>query len=167
MKSLHTITRRRATIPVAGLLVAFALAGCSLLPAAVTPESPITQAPVVATIKAADLADTTWTGIDSAKIPTTFLFHADGSTAVKFGSKSYDDPGDTWAIDGNLLTVTIYNIQNEGDATYTGTLATAAGPVDLAIGFTLDDKARTLTVSKAGGTPTTAPAPDPTTTTAP
>src|SRR3954467_3076044 len=128
MKSLHTVKWRRAALPVAGILAAFALAGCSLLPSATPALTPASQAPITSTIKASELADTTWTGVDSAKIPTTFVFHADGSTAVKFGSKSYDDPGDTWAIDGNVLTVKIYNIQNEGDATYSGTLADAAGP---------------------------------------
>src|ERR1700712_778015 len=141
---------RRAALPVLGLAVAASLAGCSLLsPSAAPSTGAQTQAPAGPAVTATDLADTTWTGTDSAKIPTTFTFHANGSTAVTFGDKDYDDPSDTWAVDGSVLTITIYNIQGEGDATYTGPLASATAPANLAITFTLDANPRTLTITKS------------------
>jgi hypothetical protein len=141
---------RLTTLSVAGLLAAFALGGCSLLPSTETPQIAPTQATVVATVKADELADTTWSGTDSAQIPTTFTLHKTGSTAVTFGSSPpYDDPADTWTLDGNTLTVTINNITGEGDASYTGQVTSADGPIDLAVTFTLDATPRTLTVTKA------------------
>jgi len=151
MKTLHSAGWRRAALPVAGILAAFALGGCSLLsPAAAPVTAPTTQAPVLPTVTADEFADTTWSGTDSGQIPTTFTLHKAGSTAVVFGSSPpYDDPADTWTLDGNTLTVTIHNITDEGDATYTGQVTKADGPIDLAVTFTLDENPRTLTITKA------------------
>jgi hypothetical protein len=145
-------TLRKTSLPVLGLLAAFTLAGCSLLspPAPVTPAAP--ETPAAPAITAADLADTTWTGTDSEGTPTTFTFHAGdetgGSTAVSFTGNPYDDPGDTWALSGSTLTITIYHVESVGDATYVGDVTDPAGPIDLNLTFSDVEEARTLTITK-------------------
>lgn len=143
MRTLH-----KASLPAIGLLAAIALTGCSLLSPStpVDPNpAPTTQAP---SITADDLNDTSWSGTDSQGTVTTFTFHAGGSTAVSFSGNAYDDPGDTWELDGSTLTVTIYNVESVGDATYTGTVTDAAGPIDLNLSFSDVDETRTITITK-------------------
>ncbi len=145
MNSLH-----RLSLPVIGVLAAVVLSGCSLISPPTTPVDPgtSTEAPATPTVTEADLADTTWTGTDSEGTDTIFTFHDGGSTAVSFSGNAYDDPGDTWALDGSTLTITIYNVEGVGDATYVGDVTDAAGPIDLDLSFTLDDSTRTLTLTK-------------------
>lgn len=143
MKTLH-----KASLPVVGLLAAFALAGCSLLSPSqpTTPDTPDT--PDVPSISVDDLNDTDWAGTDSEGTDTTFTFHEGGSTAVSFSGNEYDDPGDTWELDGSTLTVTIYNVEGVGDATYVGDVTDAAGPIDLDLSFTDVAETRTLSITK-------------------
>jgi hypothetical protein len=95
-----------------------------------------------------DLNDTDWAGTDSEGTDTTFSFHEGGSTAVSFSGNEYDDPGDTWELDGSTLTITIYNVEGVGDATYTGEVTDPAGPIDLDLSFTDVTETRTLTITK-------------------
>lgn len=141
-------TLRKASVPTLGLLAAFVLAGCSLLAPSqpTTPETPVE--PDVPSISVEDLNDTSWAGTDSEGTVTTFTFHEGGSTAVSFSANQYDDPADTWALDGNNLTITIYNVEGVGDATYSGEVSDAAGPIDLDVSFTDVAETRTLTISK-------------------
>jgi hypothetical protein len=142
-------TLRTASLPAIGLLAAIALTGCSLLsPSTPTQPDPVetTQAPA---FTADDLNDTSWAGTDSEGTDTTFTFHAGGATAVSFSGNDYDDPGDTWALEGTTLTITIYNVDKKGDATYTGTVTDPAGPIDLSLSFSDVDETRTLTITKA------------------
>ena len=143
MKTLHT-----ATLPALGLLAAIALTGCSLL----SPSTPTEPDPVetseTPSVTAEDLNDTDWSGTDSEGTETTFTFHEGGSTAVSFSGNEYDDPGDTWALDGSTLTITIYNVESVGDATYVGEVTDAAGPIDLDLTFSDVDESRTLTITK-------------------
>lgn len=143
MKTLH-----KASLPVVGLLAAFALAGCSLLSPSqpTTPDTPDT--PDVPSISVDDLNDTDWAGTDSEGTDTTFTFHEGGSTAVSFSGNEYDDPGDTWELDGSTLTITIYNVEGVGDATYVGDVTDAAGPIDLDLSFTDVAETRTLSITK-------------------
>jgi len=145
MKTLH-----KTTLPAVGLLAAIALSGCSLLNPS-TPTQP-TSAPTqeAPSVTAEDLNDTSWEGTDSEGTDTTFTFHAGGSTAVSFSGNEYDDPGDTWALDGSTLTITIYNVENVGDATYTGEVTDPAGPIDLTLTFSDVDESRTLTITSKG-----------------
>jgi hypothetical protein len=139
---------RTATLPAVGLLAAIALTGCSLLsPTTPTEPTPVetTQAP---SVTAADLNDTSWGGTDSEGTETTFTLHASGSTAVSFSGNEYDDPGDTWKLDGSTLTIVIRNVENVGDATYTGDVTDAAGPIDLTLTFSDVDESRTITITK-------------------
>lgn len=143
MKTLH-----KASLPVVGLLAAFALAGCSLLAPSqpTTPDTPDT--PDVPSISVDDLNDTDWAGTDSEGTDTTFTFHEGGSTAVSFSGNEYDDPGDTWELDGSTLTITIYNVEGVGDATYVGDVTDAEGPIDLDLSFTDVAETRTLSITK-------------------
>jgi hypothetical protein len=142
---------RTATLPAVGLLAAIALTGCSLLSPS-TPSEPdpveTTQAP---SITADDLSDTSWEGTDSEGTDTAFILHASGSTAVTFSGNDYDDPGDTWKLDGSTLTIVIRNVEKVGDATYTGTVADPAGPIDLTLTFSDVDETRTLTITQTAG----------------
>jgi hypothetical protein len=142
MNTLH-----KASLPALGLVAAFVLAGCSLL--SPTPPAQPTTPPVdETTVTVEDLNDTNWAGTDSEGTDTTFSFHEGGSTAVSFSGNEYDDPGDTWALDGNTLTITIYNVEGVGDATYVGDVTDPAGPIDLDLTFTDVTETRTLTITK-------------------
>ena len=140
MKTLH-----KATLPALGLLAGLALAGCSLIPQTPPPETPTPETP---SVTAEDLNDTSWAGTDSEGTDTTFTLHASGSTAVSFSGNPYDDPGDTWKLDGNTLTIVIYNVENVGDATYVGEVTDADGPIDLDLTFSDVTETRTLTITK-------------------
>jgi hypothetical protein len=143
MKTLH-----KASLPALGLLAAFVLAGCSLL-SPQTPTTPVvTDEPDVPSVTVEDLNDTSWAGTDSEGTDTTFTFHEGGSTAVSFSGNSYDDPGDTWALDGSTLTITIYNVEGVGDATYVGDVTDPAGPIDLDLTFSDVTETRTLSIAK-------------------
>ena len=143
MNTLH-----KASVPVLGLLAAFVLAGCSLLSPS-TPTQPTTEPePDVPSVSVEDLNDTSWAGTDSEGTDTTFTFHTGGSTAVSFSGNEYDDPGDTWALDGSTLTITIYNVEGVGDATYVGEVTDPAGPIDLDLTFTDVTETRTLSITK-------------------
>lgn len=142
------ITAQKASLPVLGFLAAVALSGCSLLsPAAPAETAAPTTAPVTPAITADDLNDTTWTGTDSQGTVTTFVFHEGGSTAVTFGDNPYDDPADTWTLDGSSLEISIKNVEGVGDATYTGEVTSATDPIDLDLTFSLDTTSRTLTIT--------------------
>ena len=142
MNTLH-----KASLPALGLVAAFVLAGCSLIaPQPVTPVAP--ETPDVPAVSVEDLNDTDWAGTDSEGTDTTFTFHEGGSTAVSFSGNAYDDPGDTWELDGTTLTITIYNVEGVGDATYVGEVDDAEGPIDLDLSFTDVTETRTLTITK-------------------
>lgn len=142
MKTLHKVS-----LPALGVLAAFVLAGCSLLsPAA--PVQPTTPPVDEVTVSVEELNNTDWAGTDSEGTDTTFSFHEGGATAVSFSGNEYDDPGDTWALSGSTLTITIYNVEGVGDATYIGTVVDAAGPIDLNLSFSDTTEARTLTIIK-------------------
>jgi hypothetical protein len=142
MNTLH-----KASLPALGLLAAFVLAGCSFLsPSTPAPTTEPTKEP---TVTVEDLNDTSWAGTDSEGTVTTFTLHEGGSTAVSFSGNEYDDPGDTWALDGTTLTITIYNVESVGDATYVGEVTDPAGPIDLDLSFSDVTETRTLTITKS------------------
>lgn len=141
-------TSRTLTVSALSLLAAATLAGCSLL-APQTPNTPdAPETPEAPAVSVEDLNDTDWAGTDSEGTETTFTFHEGGSTAVSFSGNQYDDPGDTWELDGSTLTITIYNVESVGDATYVGEVTDAAGPIDLELSFSDVTETRTLTITK-------------------
>lgn len=141
---------RTLSLPILGLLTVVTLSGCSLLsPApAAAPTAPIASDSSAPAAASADLADTTWSGTDSADLPTTFVLHEDGSTDITYGANSYTDKGDTWALDGDTLTITIHNVESRGDASYVGKVVSAKDPIDLAVSFTAAEEKRTLTITQ-------------------
>lgn len=143
MKTLH-----RAALPVVGIFAIFALSSCSLISPAPAETTASSETPAAPAVTVDDLNDTTWTGTDSAGTATTFTFHKGGSTAVTFGGNSFDDPADTWSLDGDNLEISIKNVAEVGDATYVGNVTDPAGPIDLDLTFTLDDSARTITLTR-------------------
>ncbi len=98
----------RVTAISAALL--FALSGCSLL----GNSGGNTSADDV------NLVDTSWSGTDSDGDATTFVFQSDGTVAVTYNDSSYDDPSDTWSVDGTAVTVTVFLDADRGNALYTG-----------------------------------------------
>jgi hypothetical protein len=69
-----------------------------------------------------DLVDTSWSGTDSVGDDTTFVFQSDGTVAVTYNDSSYDDPSDTWSVDGTAVTVTVFIDTDRGNAIYTGSV---------------------------------------------
>ena len=66
-------------------------------------------------------------------------------------TQEYYDSGawrGTWKLDGSTLTIVIRNVENVGDATYTGDVTDAAGPIDLTLTFSDVDETRTITITK-------------------
>jgi len=139
---------RTLAAPALGLLAAVALAGCSLLSPTQPTEPDVSEAPAPPAVTVEDLNDTSWAGTDSEGTETTFTLHAGGTTAVSFSGNQYDDPGDTWQLDGTRLTIVIYNVQDVGDATYVGEVADPDGPIDLELSFSDVEETRTLTITK-------------------
>lgn len=143
------ITVRSAKLPLLGVLVALALTGCSLLPSApATPETPVSEAPAAPAFTSADLEDTTWSGTDSAGTEISFLLNADGHTSVTYSGTPFDDAADTWTLTDSTLEISIKNIKDFGDATYTGEVVDPDSPVDLTVTFTQSDETRTVTITR-------------------
>jgi hypothetical protein len=129
-------TLRKISVPVIGVIAALVLAGCSLLipQQPTTPDGPEqTEAPPSVTVE--DLDDSSWSGTDSKGYETSFILH--------------DDPADTWALDGSMLTITIYNVEDVGIALYTGEVDDPAAPIDLDLSFSDVTETRTLTITRS------------------
>jgi hypothetical protein len=135
---------RNAVLPALGLIAVVMLTGCSAGPPPTSSEE--TEPPTG--ISAQDLDETTWTGVDSGNLETTFTLHSGSTVAVTYNGNAYEIPGDTWNLDGDTLTITIYNVESLGDATYVGDVTDAAGPIDLAVTFSDVTETRTLTITK-------------------
>ncbi len=50
------------------------------------------------------LADTEWTGLDHLRDRITFIFHADGRVSYRNELGEFNYEGDTWSVDGDVLT---------------------------------------------------------------
>ena len=118
---------RTRLVPVAVAIGAvLLLGGCS---APVTTESDATDTEVADTAPAPaaeevfmasldDIADTQWSGLDDTfRDRVTFFFNADGSVSYRTVEDTYTYEGDTWAVDGDVLTF---------QATYGGDFGAAA-----------------------------------------
>ncbi|MCU1534958.1 MAG: hypothetical protein JWR53_1439 [Glaciihabitans sp.] len=126
--------RRALVAPAVALLLVASLAACSAAPASPSgapsaPSAPSTPPPVLA------LAGTTWSGTDSLGDDTTFMFHPTGSIGVAFGSNRYDDPLDTWTLNGTALAIDVYIDKTRGIAHYTATVAAGASALALSAAY--------------------------------
>jgi hypothetical protein len=101
---------RLARTAVISAALLFALSGCSLLGIGGGNTS----------TGDVNLVDTSWSGTDSDGDATTFVFQGDGTVAVTYNDSSYDDPTDTWSIDGTAVTITVFLDDTRGNAIYTG-----------------------------------------------
>lgn len=73
------------------------------------------------------LADTEWTGLDHLRDQITFIFHADGRVSYRnaLGEFSYD--GDSWVVEGDVLTFQADYRGPFGVATHTGQFDQTSG----------------------------------------
>jgi len=130
-----------------GAAAILTLAGCIQLP---SPQSPTTTTPTTtepgtsspATSEpAADpadaLVDTQWSGTaqgGNSAIDVTFTFQEDGTLYITAWSGQtdtpYDDPTDTWSLNGQTLELTLSNIQEIERIDLTGTY-TGASPIQM------------------------------------
>lgn len=114
-------TSRLASIVAISASLLLVLSGCFLLPGASNTGGSTTGG----TTDTVDISDTYWSGTDSVGDFTRFLFQSDGTVAVTYNENEYDDPTDTWSIDGTAVTVTVFLDAERGNAIYTGGLVGA------------------------------------------
>lgn len=117
---LVAVPSLRRTTALRGLaaasLAAAALAGCGA-----APGSDVTSDPA-----AAELVDTRWRGVSSGpdvQLELGFTLQADGTIAFEqWGAESvrYDDPTDTWVVEGGTLRVHLSNIDDIDFLDYAG-----------------------------------------------
>lgn len=128
--------------------VTIALTGCGVVePAPVVTPTP-SQAPIDTTTyigEVVDPAGTQWVGRDSGGDDTTFTLHDDGTLAVKYGAKEYDDPNDTWQVVNGVLHLHVFLDETNGEAEYVGTWNAETSSIDAVMTTTVSG--RTLTVT--------------------
>lgn len=64
---------------------------------------------------------TTWTGTDSAGDLSSFVLRADHTVAVTYGTNSFAEPSDTWAVVAGVLDLHVFISPGNGELDYTGT----------------------------------------------
>jgi hypothetical protein len=65
-----------------------------------------------------DLTGTSWSGTDSDGDFWGFEFQSDGTVGLTYNEDTYDDPADTWKVNGGALTIT--TVFDQGDVVFTG-----------------------------------------------
>ena len=131
-----------------GAAAILTLAGCIQLPS--LPQAPATSEPGTTTDPgttpetsepAADpgdaLVDTQWSGTASgpdSAIDVVFTFEADGTLYITEWSGQedtpFDDPTDTWSMEGSTIELTLSNIQEIERIDFTGTYS-GSSPIEL------------------------------------
>lgn len=119
-----TIRRPLAAGAAATLLTA-SLAGCGLLPTLTGASDSRAAGEVLP-----DLVDTTWSGVDSDGDSWRFVFQGDGSLLLTYNGSDYDDPADTWGVEGDD-TLNVHVNFTDGDVDLTGPFDGVGSPVDL------------------------------------
>ncbi|WP_413316320.1 hypothetical protein AA0Z99_07135 [Agrococcus sp. 1P02AA] len=85
-----------------------------------TEEGTETQAPDDGA--SVDLTDTAWSGTDSAGNTMDLVLEADGTVLLNdWNEQNWDEPSDTWVVDGDQITIFISGIQDIQSLEYTGT----------------------------------------------
>ncbi|QCR19615.1 hypothetical protein [Agrococcus sp. SGAir0287] len=130
-----------------GAAAILTLAGCIQLPSpqAPTTTTPTTTEPGTTTPTTSEpvetpsnaLVDTQWSGTATgpeSSIDVTFTFQEDGTLYITAWSGQddtpYDDPTDTWSLDGDTLELTLSNIQEIQRIDLTGTY-TGSSPIQM------------------------------------
>ena len=95
-----------------------------------------------------EVAGTTWSGTDSAGNTMTFTLNQDGSLDIADwnGGGPYDDPADTWSVNGGNIELYVSNIEEIGGITYSGPAAT--GSMNLTGAADLGGSTYTLTLTQ-------------------
>jgi hypothetical protein len=73
------------------------------------------------------LTGTSWSGVDSDGDAWGFDFQSDGTIGLTYNGDSYDDPTDTWSLNGDTLNIHV--AFDDGDVDLTGPVA--EGSIDL------------------------------------
>jgi hypothetical protein len=104
-------------------VVVIGLAGCSSPqdPAPVPSESTAVESTSVTSID--ELSGTTWSGTDSDGDEITIVFNASGTPSIGTGGPIAQEPGDTWAVEGDTLTIVAFFGAPNGTVTYIGQLS--------------------------------------------
>lgn len=105
--------RRTLATAAASLLLLASLTACFGLPGL-----PTTGGGGGDTTTDSELTGTTWSGVDSDGDAWGFEFQSDGTVGLTYNGDSYDDPSDTWNVDGGTLT--IHTAFDDGDVDLTG-----------------------------------------------
>jgi hypothetical protein len=139
------VTVRKTILALAGVL---ALAGCTAAPGtsptptqtAVDPQSLIGQ-----TIAP---SGTTWSGTDSAGDLSVFTLQADHTVKVTYGTNTFDEPGDTWAVKAGVLDMGIYIDAANGILNYSGTYDPASKTIAATGTASISSKTVTVTLTE-------------------
>ena len=139
----------RRSFAAAWLLAAtLALTGCAAEPAPVATPTP-TQPAIDTTTYIGQVIDpvgTQWAGRDSGGDDTTFTLHGDGTVAVKYGTKNYDDPNDTWRVVNGELHLRVFLNDANGEAEYVGTWKAETSSIDAVMKTTVSGRNLTVTL---------------------
>lgn len=131
-----------------GAAAILTLAGCIQLPS--IPQAPASSSPTTTTEPgtttpssepapdpADALVDTQWSGTASgpaSTIDVVFTFEADGTLYItEWSGESgvpFDDPSDTWSMNGSTLELTLSNIQEIERIDFSGTYS-GASPIEM------------------------------------
>lgn len=140
---------RRLSFAVAIVVAAtITLSGCSMEPTPVSTPTP-TQTPIdTATYigKVIDPVGTVWIGRDSGGDDTIFTLHEDGTLAVTYGSKAYDDPNDRWQVVDGVLQLHVFLDDTNGEAEYVGIWNAETSSLETAMTTTVSGRSLTLTL---------------------
>lgn len=139
-------------MPALAAVATVLLAGCGILEPTPLPSpspSPSIQIDTSRYIGGViDPAGTVWTGKDSGGDQTTLTLHPDGTVAVSYGENSYDYPGDTWWVIGEVLRVEIYLSEADGLAEYVGTWNPDTEAIDAVLRTTRSAKELTVQLTR-------------------
>ncbi len=91
---------------------------------------------------------TTWSGTDSAGDLSVFTLQADHTVKVTYGSNTFDEPGDGWAVNAGVLTMHIYIDATNGDLDYTGRYDPTSKTITATGVTTLTSKTVTVTLTE-------------------
>jgi hypothetical protein len=128
--------------------VALGLAGCAAGPAA-SPTPTVTKLDPSNEIgQVIDPANTTWSGTDSAGDLSVFTLQPDHTVKVTYGTNTFDEPGDTWAVKAGVLSMEIYIDATNGELDYTGTYDPTAKTIAATGTTSITSKTVTVTLTQ-------------------
>ncbi|AYF96809.1 hypothetical protein [Protaetiibacter intestinalis] len=146
MTTTTTSPRSRSLVALlATLLLAVALAGCSLIPSLPTGGGGTDTGTNGGSDDGgeSELVGTTWSGTDSDGDTWTLEFQEDGTVGLTYDGNSFDDGTDTWSESGGTLTVHIEF--SDGPVELTGAFLGLDQPIETQGSYTGGSFTLTLT----------------------